>query len=69
MLIAHNTYRKLHCAPPLVLNNKLNQHAQEYAEKLIITYSVARSGTPGMGENVWMQSISRGLGTIHGEYI
>ena len=60
----HNRLRSLHGAPPLILNNELNQMAQNYAQVLaqkdVLEHSKNRSlsGKPGawVGENLYYYS-------------
>ncbi|CAF4512455.1 unnamed protein product, partial [Rotaria sp. Silwood2] len=60
----HNNYRARHCAPPLVISQRLNQIAQSYAEHLAATSTFEHSGNKfgdePLGENLYMQWISAG---------
>lgn len=57
-LEAHNKYREIHHAPPLILNKDLCKIAQEYAQKLlqnnVVTYSFGKYKGNDMGENIFM---------------
>ena len=54
LLAAQNTYRAAHCAPALTLDDSLSQSAQKFAETLASKNQLAHSGTPGVGENLYM---------------
>ncbi|CAF1443647.1 unnamed protein product [Rotaria sordida] len=54
MLAAHNSYRARHCAQPLQLDDILSRSAQDYAQKLASANQFSHSGTPGVGENLYM---------------
>ncbi|CAF1594146.1 unnamed protein product, partial [Didymodactylos carnosus] len=63
--------RKRHCVPDLVLNDVLNEIAQEYADYLASTGSFAHSGNTVndgeyLGENLYMMSGSAGV-TVNGK--
>ncbi|CAF3461378.1 unnamed protein product [Rotaria sp. Silwood1] len=64
MLKLHNYHRARHCAPPLVIDQRLNQIAQSYAEYLAATSTFEHSGNKlgneALGENLYMQWISHG---------
>ena len=64
MLKMHNYHRARHCAPPLTISERLNKIAQSYAEHLAATstfeHSGNRLGAEALGENLYMQWISRG---------
>ncbi|CAF4183702.1 unnamed protein product [Rotaria sp. Silwood2] len=64
MLKLHNNYRARHCAPPLVISQRLNQIAQSYAEHLAATSTFEHSGNQlenePLGENLYMQWITFG---------
>ena len=64
MLQLHNRHRARHCAGPLTISPQLNQIAQSYAEQLAATskfeHSGNRLGKEALGENLYMQWISRG---------
>jgi uncharacterized protein YkwD len=64
MLKLHNYHRARHCAPPLTINERLNRIAQSYAEHLAATSTFEHSGNKlgdkALGENLYMQWISRG---------
>jgi len=49
----HNKYRLAHGAKPLILDAKLSQHAQNYAEKLANSCTFQHSGDPNYGENLY----------------
>nr|XP_043881224.1 Golgi-associated plant pathogenesis-related protein 1-like isoform X2 [Solea senegalensis] len=51
-LDAHNTYRKLHGSPPLVLSSELNAAAQRWAEHLLSLGLLSHSDTSN-GENIY----------------
>ncbi|CAF3425000.1 unnamed protein product, partial [Rotaria sp. Silwood2] len=59
-----NNYRARHCAPPLVISQRLNQIAQSYAEHLAATSTFEHSGNQlenePLGENLYMQWITFG---------
>ncbi|XP_064649928.1 Golgi-associated plant pathogenesis-related protein 1-like [Lineus longissimus] len=62
VLAAHNHYRRLHQAPPVTVNPKLNKFAQDWADYLAKTDSFAHSkcdlnGTR-LGENIAMKMAS-----------
>ena len=54
-LFIHQKYRDVHKSPAVELNDKLNQGAQDYADRLAyaekLTYSDPKE-RPGQGENV-----------------
>ncbi|VUZ55756.1 unnamed protein product, partial [Hymenolepis diminuta] len=56
MLKMHNRYRRLHCAPDLVLSERLNAMAQEWAEFLVEEMCLSNSGFTldglRLGENI-----------------
>lgn len=64
MLRLHNYHRARHCAKPLVINNRLNQTAQSYAEHLAATstfeHSHMKFDGENLGENLYMSWISFG---------
>jgi uncharacterized protein YkwD len=64
MLQLHNYYRARHSAPPLTISQRLNHIAQNYAEHLAATgkfeHSGNKLGNESLGENLYMQWISRG---------
>jgi glioma pathogenesis-related protein 2 len=64
MLYLHNYYRARHSAAPLVISQRLNRIAQSYAEHLAATSTFEHSGSrldnEPLGENLYMQWISRG---------
>lgn len=64
MLDLHNRYRARHCAPPLSLDQRLNDIAQSYADHLAATSKFEHSGNKlngeNLGENLYMQWISDG---------
>ena len=64
MLKLHNYHRARHCAPPLVIDERLNKIAQSYAEHLAATSTFEHSGNKlgdeSLGENLYMQWISAG---------
>ncbi|XP_074057772.1 Golgi-associated plant pathogenesis-related protein 1 isoform X2 [Macrotis lagotis] len=49
LLKAHNDYRRKHGCPPLKLDNKLNQEAQQYADALAITKVLKHSSDSSRG--------------------
>lgn len=65
MLNLHNYYRAMHSAPPLTISQRLNHIAQSYANLLAATsafqHSGNRLGDEILGENLYMQWISKGL--------
>jgi uncharacterized protein YkwD len=69
MLQAHNDYRSSHCVPSLQLDDNLSRSAQKYAEKLARTNTFRHSGTPGVGENLWMTGSSNQLSAVNDESI
>ncbi|XP_068151979.1 Golgi-associated plant pathogenesis-related protein 1 [Drosophila tropicalis] len=56
VLNAHNTYRALHDAKPLMLSAKLNQLATQWAQHLLATNSMQHRQNSGYGENIYMAS-------------
>ncbi|CAF0977323.1 unnamed protein product [Adineta ricciae] len=64
LLQLHNQHRARHCAPPLTISERLNKIAQSYAEHLAKTSTFEHSGNKlgkePLGENLYMQWISRG---------
>ncbi|CAF3440960.1 unnamed protein product [Rotaria sp. Silwood1] len=64
MLKLHNYYRARHCASSLVIDHRLNEIAQSYAEYLAATSTFEHSGNKlgneALGENLYMQWISHG---------
>ncbi|UJR37727.1 hypothetical protein I4U23_030422 [Adineta vaga] len=64
LLELHNEHRARHCAQPLTISQRLNQIAQSYAEHLAATSKFEHSGNKfgkePLGENLYMQWISRG---------
>ena len=67
-LAQHNYYRtQLHCTGPMVLNASLNTIAQNYAQYLAANNIFNHSGTPGLGENLWMAYSSAGMTFVNGE--
>lgn len=64
MLNFHNHYRARHSAAPLVISQRLNYIAQKYADHLAATSTFEHSGNSlgneALGENLYMQWISRG---------
>lgn len=64
MLRLHNHHRARHCAPPLVISERLNQIAQKYAVYLAKTSTFEHSGNKlndePLGENLYMKWISHG---------
>jgi len=71
MLKMHNYHRARHCAPPLVINERLNKIAQSYAEHLAATSTFEHSGNKleneTIGENLYMQWISFGKVPVSGK--
>ena len=69
MLKQHNYHRARHCAPPLVISQRLNRIAQSYAEYLAATSTFEHSGNKlgdkALGENLYMEWISRGRAPIN----
>lgn len=69
MLKSHNYHRARHCAPPLVISERLNRIAQSYAEHLAATSTFEHSGNKlgdkALGENLYMEWISRGRAEIN----
>ncbi|CAF4590501.1 unnamed protein product [Rotaria sp. Silwood1] len=61
VLAAHNSYRARHCAQPLQLDDVLSRSAQNFSEKLASTNKFYRSGTPGVGENLYMEGGSTNI--------
>ncbi|CAF0984533.1 unnamed protein product [Rotaria sp. Silwood1] len=61
VLSAHNFYRARHCAKPLQLNDVLSRSAQNFAQKLANTNQFHHSGTPGVGENLYMAISSKSI--------
>uniref|UniRef100_A0A3P8WPS9 SCP domain-containing protein n=1 Tax=Cynoglossus semilaevis TaxID=244447 RepID=A0A3P8WPS9_CYNSE len=51
-LEAHNSYRKLHGAPPLALSSELNATAQKWADRLLALGLMNHSDTKD-GENIY----------------
>jgi len=49
----HNKYRAIHGVKPLVLDTKLSQHAQKYAQHLAKTSTFEHSDDPDYGENLY----------------
>ncbi len=64
MLQLHNYYRARHSASPLTISQRLNHIAQRYADHLAATgkfeHSGNKLGDENIGENLYMQWISRG---------
>ena len=64
MLQYHNHYRAYHSAPSLTISQRLNHIAQKYADQLAATgkfeHSGNKFGNENLGENLYMQWISRG---------
>jgi len=56
-LAAHNYYRRLHGAQPMILNSTINAIAQAYAEVL--------AGS-GLGENLWGTGSSNPITFVNG---
>ena len=69
MLEAHNQYRAQHCAPPLTLDDALNDGAQQYAEYLVEIDSLVHSGADGLGENLYMSGSSDAISGDNGKSI
>ena len=69
MLEAHNQYRAQHCAPPLTLDDELNDGAQQYAEYLVEIDSLVHSGADGLGENLYMSGSSDAISGDNGKSI
>ena len=65
MLKAHNMYRKLHCAPPLTLDDTINRLAQNYAESLASNNNFEHSKSD-LGENLFEISSSQELTDLNG---
>jgi uncharacterized protein YkwD len=53
ILDKHNQVRKLHDAPPMKLTDKLNQYAQEWAERLAQTGQLEHRESNKYGENLY----------------
>jgi len=53
-----NNYRSKGCAPALALDSNLCASAQTYAQYLANTTTFQHSGTPNVGENLWMEMSS-----------
>lgn len=70
-LEAHNKYRSLHGAPPLVTNLRLQEKAIKYAKFLAETDSFEHSGTIIFGENLGYvsSSIIKDLGNCSGKLL
>jgi len=49
----HNKYRSIHGVQPLVLDDKLSDHAQKYAKHLAKTATFEHSNDPDYGENLY----------------
>ena len=61
-LEAHNYYRSYHDAPPMTLNDEMNQAAKKYATKIANSgrFQHSKKGNrPGQGENLVMSCSSR----------
>ncbi len=69
MLQAHNQYRSHHCVSPLQLDDNLSSSAQQYAEHLVDIDTLQHSGTPGVGENLYMIGSSGPIADINGKLI
>lgn len=66
----HNYYRQqLHCTTPMTLNSSLNTIAQNYAQYLANNNIFSHSGTPGLGENLWMSWSSVVITFVNGKNI
>jgi uncharacterized protein YkwD len=67
-LVQHNYYRQqLHCTTAMTLNASLNTIAQNYAQYLAANNIFNHSGTPGLGENLWMESSSVVISFVNGK--
>jgi uncharacterized protein YkwD len=67
MLQAHNTYRALHCSPPLQLDDNLSHSAQNYAEQLASMNTMIQSDNQGVGQNTYTKTSSDNLEYVNGE--
>ncbi|XP_041674785.1 Golgi-associated plant pathogenesis-related protein 1-like, partial [Drosophila eugracilis] len=56
VLEAHNYYRGMHGAPPLILNPRMSQMATQWAQYLSATNSMFHSQKAGFGENIFFSS-------------
>lgn len=65
-LAAHNYYRQLHGAQPMVLNSTINTIAQNYADILAANDSFSHSGRSGLGENLWGSGSSNPITYVNG---
>ncbi|CAF1327202.1 unnamed protein product [Adineta steineri] len=66
-LLQHNYYRQqLHCTGAMVLNASISTTAQNYAQYLAANNIFNHSQTPGLGENLWMESSSAALTSVNG---
>lgn len=68
MLEAHNQYRARHCAPPLTLDNNLNNEAQKHAEHLIHINQVESSTIQDLNENRTAEFIVQSIPKYSGKY-
>jgi uncharacterized protein YkwD len=70
LLQSHNYYRARHSAPPLTIDQRLNQIAQKYAEYLAATgkweHSGDKLGNESLGENLYREWDSRGNVPVSG---
>jgi len=71
MLNAHNILRKQHCVPPLILDDKISENAQIYAEYLVKQDSkVIHSNKKNLlGENLYSTTNSNPIKNPHGKYL
>ncbi len=65
-LDAHNSYRLLHCVPPLTLDDTISQSAQIYADHLAQINTMVHSGNQTYGENLYMTESSQAIKTVKG---
>lgn len=65
-LAEHNYFRRLHCTAPLILNETLNDIAQNYSRYLAANNIFKHSGYPRLGENLYSGWRSWGFTTLNG---
>jgi uncharacterized protein YkwD len=70
MLNAHNILRKQHCVPPLILDDKISENAQAYAEYLAKQDNrLIHSDRKGLlGENLYTKTTSYSITNPDGKY-